>query len=352
MLARAHHQVLLFSALVLGACGSPPAPAQPPVPAEFGADQAGLCNPTNWCPGGSALSCSTGCIDFTLTARMTYGPNTWYPSGDCSCRPMKTQIPSSLTVTAGNAGGATNYANINYTIAATSSVTPGANFSCYYSGASGGTIYNFYGCTNGKLAGQVINADRISLHVVNGSSAYGPTEIAATFQEYRPTCTVGSGTANVPPVVTSNAPTSAVVGQLYLYPLSASDENVGDTVSFTVGGPTYMNMLQETPPKVYWIPQANQLGANTVTITAEDNHGSCSKQQYTVTVYPSNAPPTITSTAPTSATQHSQYLYAIAANDPNGDALTFGLDSGPTGMTISSTTGLIRWTPGVTARAC
>ncbi|MFO0723441.1 MAG: hypothetical protein U1E65_06655, partial [Myxococcota bacterium] len=77
----------------------------PPVPLEFATDQQGLCNPTNWCPGGSALSCSTGCIDYTLTARMTYGPNTWYPTGDCACRPMKSQIPGTLTVTSGNAGG-------------------------------------------------------------------------------------------------------------------------------------------------------------------------------------------------------------------------------------------------------
>lgn len=333
--------------LVGAACADRPSPdnthAMPP---EFGVDEQGLCNPTNWCPGGSALSCSTGCIDFTLTARMTYGPNTWYPSGDCACRPMKTQIPASLSVTSGNAGGSSNYANINYTIAATATVSPGANFSCYYKGASSGTIYTFYGCTNGQVSGQLVNADRISLHIVNGLSSAGPTEIAATFQEYRPTCTVGSGSANVPPVVSSNAPTSAIVGQLYLYEPTATDQNSGDSVTFSVAGPANMNRQAGPPQKIYWIPQSSQLGANSVTVTAQDNHGSCSKQDYTLTVYPANAPPTITSTAPRNATQHVQYLYAVAANDANGDALTFGLDTAPSGMTISSTTGLIRWTPG------
>lgn len=40
--------------------------------------------------------------------------------------------------------------------------------------------------------------------------------------------------------------------------------------------------FQVPPPNLGWSSQANQLGANTLTMTAEDNHRSSSRQQYTL----------------------------------------------------------------------
>ena len=39
------------------------------------------------------------------------------------------------------------------------------------------------------------------------------------------------------------------------------------------------------------------------------------------------------------------YLYAPRATDPDGDPLSFRLATGPTGMTIDATTGVVQWTP-------
>jgi hypothetical protein len=61
---------------------------------------------------------------------------------------------------------------------------------------------------------------------------------------------------------------------------------------------------------------------------------------------PVNVAPTITSAALTTATANVLYSYDVEASDPDvGDGLTFSLDSAPAGMTISSGTGLIQWTP-------
>jgi len=38
------------------------------------------------------------------------------------------------------------------------------------------------------------------------------------------------------------------------------------------------------------------------------------------------------------------YTYQVKANDPDGDALTFSLASPPAGMTLDSSTGLLKWT--------
>ncbi|SIS63415.1 VCBS repeat-containing protein [Thalassolituus maritimus] len=62
-----------------------------------------------------------------------------------------------------------------------------------------------------------------------------------------------------------------------------------------------------------------------------------------VTVNAANDAPVITSTEVTTATEGEAYLYTVAANDVDGDALTFSLTEAPEGMVISGST--INWTP-------
>jgi hypothetical protein len=56
-----------------------------------------------------------------------------------------------------------------------------------------------------------------------------------------------------------------------------------------------------------------------------------------------NSAPRITSTPPY-VVQNGVYQYPVSAQDPDGDALTYGLDTSPSGMTIDSKTGMIAWT--------
>ncbi len=67
-------------------------------------------------------------------------------------------------------------------------------------------------------------------------------------------------------------------------------------------------------------------------------------QTKTVTITGNNMP-YITSTAPTTVDEDTEYYYNVDATDPNGDGLTFSLTDRPTGMTIDSNTGEITWTP-------
>ncbi len=59
----------------------------------------------------------------------------------------------------------------------------------------------------------------------------------------------------------------------------------------------------------------------------------------------SNHVPAITSTPITSATQGQPYDDIVIASDPDGDALTYALDSGPIGMSIAATSGRLSWLP-------
>ena len=57
-----------------------------------------------------------------------------------------------------------------------------------------------------------------------------------------------------------------------------------------------------------------------------------------------NALPTIVSQPPTAPTA-GQYAYRVQADDPDGDPLTYVLESAPPGMTIDGQTGQITWVP-------
>ncbi len=60
---------------------------------------------------------------------------------------------------------------------------------------------------------------------------------------------------------------------------------------------------------------------------------------------PPNEAPIITSTPITTATVGVLYTYNVNATDPDGDTLAYSLVVKPSGMTINSATGLIKWTP-------
>lgn len=60
---------------------------------------------------------------------------------------------------------------------------------------------------------------------------------------------------------------------------------------------------------------------------------------------PVNRPPTITTTAITTATAGQRYTYDVDAIDPDNNSLTYSLLNGPQGMTIDQASGLITWNP-------
>ena len=61
-----------------------------------------------------------------------------------------------------------------------------------------------------------------------------------------------------------------------------------------------------------------------------------------------NSPPQILS-SPAALTNREQYEYVVQAKDVDGDSISYGLETGPPGMTIDKATGHVTWkvTPGV-----
>jgi len=152
---------------------------------------------------------------------------------------------------------------------------------------------------------------------------------------------------NQTPIITSTPIITATVGAAYTYNVTATDPDWNTlTFSLTIS-PTGMT-INSSSGLISWTPTA--AGDYDVMVEVSDN-GSPVKsitQSFTIHVGqpgPSNQPPTITSTAITTATVGQAYSYNVEATDPDGDTLNYFLVGPPAGMTINFLTGLIAWTP-------
>lgn len=149
---------------------------------------------------------------------------------------------------------------------------------------------------------------------------------------------------NSPPRVTSNPPYSATVQQSFRYPAIAIDAD-GDALTWRLIRAPYGMSVDSKSGVIAWTPRGDQIGQHYVEIGVEDAFGSLAIQQFEIKVCCGNAPPTILSQPPTLAVTWREYVYAVAAQDPEGNSLQFSLIAGPEGMNVEPSTGVIRWLP-------
>lgn len=192
----------------------------------------------------------------------------------------------------------------------------------------------------------VLTSGTVTLTVADG----GENGAAPDTEDFTITVTA----VNDPPVITSTAPTTATEETLYTYTATVADpddvNNGTDLVWSLSNEPAGMTV--SATGQVTWTPAEGITTSGTVTLTVvdggEDGAGP-DTEDFTVTVTAVNDPPTITSTAPTTATEDILYTYTATVTDPDdnndGTQLTWSLTNEPSGM-IVSTTGVVSWTPG------
>jgi VCBS repeat-containing protein len=160
------------------------------------------------------------------------------------------------------------------------------------------------------------------------------------------TVTISVGLGNHPPLITSTPVTTATVGQLYSYDVEVTDIDLGDVLTFTLTTAPAGMVIDSATGLIQWTPTLAQIGAQSVTVSVQDQNGLFVTQSFTITIGLPNHAPQITSVPVTMATAGQPYSYDVDASDPDtGDVLTFSLSLAPAGMTIDATTGLIQWTP-------
>jgi len=156
------------------------------------------------------------------------------------------------------------------------------------------------------------------------------------------------GPSNQSPTITSTAPTMATAGVLYRYVVDASDADNDALTIMLLVNPAGMT-LNDASGEITWTPTAAQVGSHAVQVQVTDGRGGVATQSFNIVVSPAvgNQPPSIVSTPIHSAKVGREYRYALIAQDPNGDTLTYSLTTAPSGMTIAAN-GAIAWTPGTT----
>ncbi len=149
---------------------------------------------------------------------------------------------------------------------------------------------------------------------------------------------------NAPRIVSPPTAYSATVDEPFVYDLRALDAD-GDPLEWSLAAAPRGASIDPLRGTLRWTPGLDQLGPQRFTIAATDPSGRTALQSFSLVVSCANLPPTIASRAPAEATVDERYVYGVRAIDPEGDIVTFTLIAAPTGMTIDSQRGVIRWTP-------
>jgi len=156
---------------------------------------------------------------------------------------------------------------------------------------------------------------------------------------------------NDAPQITSIATTSAIEGNQYSYQVDVNDpDDSGTALAYSVG-PITGDMSISPSGLLTWIPGNGITTSGFITVTVADggeNSAAAATQEFEILVAGVNTAPSITSVAPTAASEDILYEYAVEVVDlddaNNGTDLNFSLSNSPSGMTISNQ-GLIQWTP-------
>ncbi|MBP1152244.1 MULTISPECIES: Ig-like domain-containing protein [unclassified Methylocaldum] len=153
------------------------------------------------------------------------------------------------------------------------------------------------------------------------------------------------------PAITSTPVTTATQGQRYTYTVTASDPD-GDTLIFSLdSAPTGMSIDGGTG-LISWIPNADQVGANNVTVKVADFGGLSTTQTFTINVADVNDPPVASNDAYSTVEGGTLSIAAPGVlgndSDPDGDSLNAVLAGGVAHGSLNlNANGSFSYTPAV-----
>jgi RHS repeat-associated protein len=173
--------------------------------------------------------------------------------------------------------------------------------------------------------------------------------------------TVAVANANHPPSIISLAPTTATIGQSYAYPVLATDQDAGDTLTYFLAlAPTGMS-VDPSSGAISWTPAANQIGLQSATVEVSDGRGGLASQSFSVQVSvpfnPDNLAPVAVGNSYSIRADQTLTVAATGVlgndTDPNGDLLTALKLTDPAKGSLSFTSdGALSFTPNQAALSC
>jgi fibro-slime domain-containing protein/RHS repeat-associated protein len=199
-------------------------------------------------------------------------------------------------------------------------------------------------------AGMVINPNNGQIYWVPTPNEAGSQNVIVRVQDGRggvdiQSFTIAVASADTPPIITSWPSGTPQVGYQYEYAVLAQDaEHDPLTYSYSpaVSGMAFDAQRHNV---LAWKPTV--AGPVTVTVTVGDGRGGTASQTFTLTaVAPqTDQPPKITSTPRNTIAVGQSYYYQVMATDPDGDHLTYTLDTPIGNASLDPNTGFMTWTP-------
>jgi Putative Ig domain len=157
---------------------------------------------------------------------------------------------------------------------------------------------------------------------------------------------VVSAVPNRAPTIAGQPAVSVTAGQAYSFTPSASDAD-GDALTFSIQNRPAWATFSSSTGRMSGTPTSAQVGTySNVVISVSDGKTSASLAPFSVEVVAvPNRAPTITGQPAASVTADQSYSFTPAANDPDGDVLTFSIQNRPAWATFSPSTGRLSGTP-------
>ena len=152
---------------------------------------------------------------------------------------------------------------------------------------------------------------------------------------------------NDPPIFTSTPVTTATEDTVYTYNVTATDVDVGDTLSIT-GTPAWLSLTDngDGTATLTGTPNNDDVGEHGVELTVTDSAGATDTQSVTITVANTNDAPVITSTPIKTVDEDDTYTYTLTASDVDvGDELTLSTQTLPRWLSFARETGVLSGIP-------
>ncbi|XZE20921.1 putative Ig domain-containing protein [Pirellulaceae bacterium SH449] len=170
------------------------------------------------------------------------------------------------------------------------------------------------------------------------------TDTAGASDRFTYTLLTRSG--NSPALIAGDPPVHHRRGTTYETKFTAVDAD-GDEIffRFVPDYPNHAATLDETTGVLSWTPETE--GTYRFHVAAVDPLGAGTQIVFDVRVdaFGPNDPPAFENTPPGVAEIGSTYSRRFPATDPEGDPITYTVVSGPAGLTINATDGIVTWNP-------
>jgi hypothetical protein len=145
-----------------------------------------------------------------------------------------------------------------------------------------------------------------------------------------------------PPSLGSIPDRTIPVGSKYSMRLTANDPNTKDTLSYFLDAAPAGATLDPNSV-IVWTPTSAQLGVNDFAVRVVDAAGHGDSKTFHITVVAANHPPQLADQTDERVPSGGRFSRALSATDPDGDAVTLGLVSGPAGLTLKGNQ--LSWNP-------